>query len=131
MTIERINPDGLLASPAYTHVTVSHGTQIIHLAGQVAQDATGAIIGSTHEEQAEQVWRNLLTALAAVDATIEDVAKRTIYIVDYTPDVLPGLGRATTKVLGPDAPTPASTLIGVASLYLPGLLIEIDAVVVR
>ena len=64
--------------------------------------------------------------------SFDDVAKLTIYVVDWSPDKLPligeGVGRAAAK-LGVD-PTKPITLLGVAALGEPDLLVEVEATAV-
>ncbi|WP_308215963.1 RidA family protein [Pseudonocardia humida] len=70
--------------------------------------------------------------MEAVGGSFADVAKLTVYVVDWSPDKLPalgaGVGRAAER-LGLD-PTRPITLIGVAGLGEPDLLVEVDAVAV-
>ena len=62
--------------------------------------------------------------------TLADVAKVTTYMVDYSWDALEGLLTATKEVFGDPYPVTANTLVGVAALWLPELLVEIEAVAV-
>ncbi len=129
MTLEHINPVGLRRPPGYTHVVRSSGGTTVYCAGQIAVDAEGNVVGEgDFEAQARQVFSNLNTALASVGATFDQVAKMTIYIVDYSPDLYPALQAARAEVVG-DNP-PASTLIGVQTLVFPELLIEVEVVAV-
>ena len=64
------------------------------------------------------------------DAALSDIARLTIYVVDYTPEVFESIVGAAIEVLGEEYPVTASTLVGVASLWQPGLVIEIDAMLV-
>jgi enamine deaminase RidA (YjgF/YER057c/UK114 family) len=72
----------------------------------------------------------LKTALEAAGATMNDVAKITIYVVDYSWDAVEALTTAATDVFGGPPPLTANTLVGVSALWLPGLLVEIEAVAV-
>ncbi len=133
MPITLVNPAGLPVIDAYKQVSVSTGSRLVHVAGQVAWDADGAHVGvGDLATQVEVAYRNLATALAGVGATVQDLAKVTVYVVDWTPDQMPllieGLGRAMAA-LGA-APTPPATLIGVATLDVPEHLVEIEAVAV-
>ncbi|MFB7875664.1 RidA family protein [Nocardia sp. NPDC056064] len=82
--------------------------------------------------QVEQAYLNVGTALAAVGGSFDDVAKLTIYVVDWGPDKYPllgeGVARAAAK-LGVD-PVKPITLIGVAALGEPDLLVEVEATAV-
>jgi enamine deaminase RidA (YjgF/YER057c/UK114 family) len=99
----------------------------------VAWDAEGVTVGEGDlAAQVEQSYLNIGTALAEVGASFDDVAKLTVYVVDWTPDKMPlfleGLTRAA-KRLGV-TPVPPATLIGVAALDIPDHLVEIEATAV-
>lgn len=133
MAIERIDPPQLAAVPGAAHVTVgavATGTRIIHIAGQTGVDISGAPVGASHGEQAAQALRNLRVAVEAADAALSDVVRLTIYVVDYTPAVFESIVGAAIDVLGEHYPVTAATLIGVTSLWQPGLLVEVDAMLV-
>jgi enamine deaminase RidA (YjgF/YER057c/UK114 family) len=80
----------------------------------------------------EQAYLNVATALKGAGASFNDVAKVTVYVVDWTPDkmeqLVSGAVRAAEK-LGFD-PRRSVTLIGVASLAMPEFLIEVEAIAV-
>ena len=130
MIIDRLDPPGILKIPEIVNVSVATGSRIIHISGQVAVDAEGKIVGTTHLEQGRKALENLLIALRSAEATLDDVAKFTTYVVDYSWEALEGLLTATKEVFGDPYPLTANTLVGVASLWLPGLLVEVEAVAV-
>ena len=133
MTITVLNPDGLPKPDTYRQVAVASGSRIVFVAGQVARDANGEPVGQGDlAAQTEQAFRNVATALAGADATFEHVAKLTVYVVDWAPEKMAelgeGAGRAAAST-GLDLLKPI-TLIGVASLAEPDLMIEIEATAV-
>ncbi len=133
MPVELLNPDGLPKPEVYRQVAVASGSRLVFLAGQVARDAEGRPVGAGDlAAQAEQAYLNVATALAAVGGTFADVAKVTLYLVDWSGEKLPalgeGVGRAAAR-LGADLTTPV-TLIPVGALSEPDLLIEVDATAV-
>lgn len=133
MSIERIDPDGLAPLPGATHITVATvdaGSRLIHISGQTGVDATGAIVGPTHAAQALQALRNLQLAVAAADATPADIARLGLYVVDHSEAAFEAIVGAALEVFGDDFPITASTLVGVATLWQPGLVFEVDAVLV-
>jgi len=130
MITDRINPHGLLVIPEIANVSIATGTRIVHISGQTAVDTAGKVVGSTHLDQSREVWRHLKTALEAAGATIDDVAKITIYVVDYSWDAVEALTTAATDVFGGPPPLTANTLVGVSALWLPDLLVEIEAIAV-
>ena len=110
-------------------VTASGGTSVF-IAGQVAFDAEGRVVGAGDlRVQTEQVFKNLLRALAAAGARIEDLVKTTIFVVDYKPADRDGDRRGARRFYG-DTEPPASTLVGVQALVVPELMIEVEAIAV-
>jgi len=82
--------------------------------------------------QVEQALRNVATGVTAAGGSFADVAKLTIFVVDWSPDKLAAIGEGVARAagaLGID-PTKAVTLIGVAALAEPDLLVEIAATAV-
>ncbi|MEU9337691.1 RidA family protein [Streptomyces sp. NPDC048290] len=133
MAITLINPSGLPETEVYRQVSVATGTRLVHLAGQVAWDADGKTVGEGDlAAQVERCYLNVATALAAVGGTFADVAKLTVYVVDWTPEKMPqflaGVARAAGQLGG--TPVPPGTLVGVAALDVPEHLVEVDAVAV-
>jgi len=128
--IRRIQPEGLFASPAYTHVVASRSGQTVYISGQVATGSDGRVVGAGDlGAQAMQVMRNLQTALAAVDATFADVVKITTFVVGYQPEHRAAITEARAAFF-PAGEPPASTLIGVGALAAPDWLIEVEAIAV-
>ncbi|WP_406398457.1 RidA family protein [Streptomyces uncialis] len=133
MAITLVNPEGLPEVGAYRQVSVASGSRLVFVAGQVAWDASGVTVGEGDlAAQVERCYLNVATALAGVGASFDDVAKLTVYVVDWTPDKMPlfaeGVTRAAAK-LGA-APVPPGTLIGVAALDVPEHLVEVEATAV-
>ncbi len=133
MPVELLNPPGIPAPEFYRQMAVTTGTRTVYLAGQVARTADGTPVGGgDFAAQVEQAYVNIATALGAVGGTFDDVAKLTVYVVDWSPDLLPalgeGVGRAAAR-LGVDPIKPV-TLIPVAALGEPDLLVEVEAVAV-
>lgn len=129
MSLELINPDGLPAPAAYTQVIVATGQRMVFVAGQVAVDAEGNLVGAGDVgTQARQVFANVERALAAAGARTENVVKITTYVVHHRPEYRPLISEARTAVFGDHKP--ASTLVGVEALALPEYLIEVEAIAV-
>jgi enamine deaminase RidA (YjgF/YER057c/UK114 family) len=133
MPIELLNPPGIPAPDFYRQMAVTTGTRTVYLAGQVARAADGAPVGPGDlAAQVEQAYLNVATALAAVGGSFDDVAKLTLYVLDWSPEKLGGLGAGVARAaerLGVDATKPV-TLIPVTALGEPDLLVEVDAVAV-
>ena len=65
------------------------------LAGQVARLADGTPVGTDDlATQVEQAYCNVATAIGGVGGTFDDIAKLTIYIVNWNQDMLAALGEA-------------------------------------
>ncbi|WP_328868930.1 RidA family protein [Streptomyces sp. NBC_00287] len=133
MAITLLNPGGLPQIDAYRQVSIATGSKMVFVAGQVAWDEQGATIGEGDlAAQVERCYLNVATALAEAGASLADLAKLTVYVVDWTPDKMPllieGIARATTA-LGV-TPVPPATLIGVAALDVPEHLAEVEATAV-
>ncbi|WP_395361847.1 RidA family protein [Streptomyces sp. YH02] len=133
MAVTLVNPDGLPAVDVYRQVSIATGSKLVFLAGQVSWGPDGATVGAGDlAAQIEQCYLNIGTALAGVGASFDDVAKLTVYVVDWTPDKMPlllaGIDRAAAR-LGV-TPVPPATLIGVAALDVPEHLVEIEATAV-
>jgi len=124
---EFINPPGLTRPTGYTHVVVSADGRTAYIAGQVAFDSTGKVVGvGDFQAQAEQVFANLRRALASVGASFRDVVKTTAFLTDLKN--LPALRDTRARYFDPTHP-PANTLVPVTTLARPDLLLEIEAVV--
>lgn len=133
MAVEMVNPDGLPKPEVYRQLSIATGSRLVFLAGQVARDATGKPVGEGDlAAQVEQAYLDAGTAMAGIGGSFDDVAKLTIYVVDWSPDKMPllgeGVARAAAK-LGVD-PVKPITLLGVAALGEPDLLVEVEATAV-
>ncbi|MFD4460345.1 RidA family protein [Nocardia sp. NPDC058480] len=133
MSVELVNPEGLPKPEVYRQLSIATGSRLVFLAGQVARDADGNPVGTgDFAAQVEQAYLNIGTALGAIGGSFDDVAKLTIYVVDWSADKFPllgeGVARAAAK-LGVD-PVKPITLIGVAALGEPDLLVEVEATAV-
>jgi enamine deaminase RidA (YjgF/YER057c/UK114 family) len=129
MALELINPERLPMPTSYTHVIAATGGRLVFVSGQVADDASGDLVGPGDlAAQARQAFANLGRCLAAAGAAPEQVAKITIYVVGHRSEYLPDISAARIAVFGDHKP--ADTLVGVQTLAEPGYLIEVDATAV-
>ncbi len=129
--IERINPPGLHRTPGYHHVTVVESSRWALLAGQCPLDVEGELVGGGDLcLQIEQVVSNIVTALAGVGATPDDVVRTVIYVVSPNRDELALVWTTLRASAIASALSSASTLLGVAQLGYPGQLVEIDVTAV-
>ena len=125
-----INPAGLYdpRPNAYSHLAVfPAGWRMILPAGQGGEKEDGEL-SSDFTTQLRQALRNTETVLAAAGATLSDVAKFNLLIVDYGDDRFAAVRREFDRVWGDRKP--AWTLIPVPALALAGMQVEIDVIAV-
>ncbi len=123
--VRRINPPTLPAPTGYAHVTVASDARTVHIAGQVALDASGQVVGAGNfGEQVTRVFENLRLALQAVGATFDDVLSTTTYVTDISQ--LAAFRDARNRILRPEQ-LPANTLVQVVALARPEFMVEIQA----
>jgi enamine deaminase RidA (YjgF/YER057c/UK114 family) len=95
---------------------------MVFVAGTTAVDATGAVVGATAYEQAQQALRTIASALERCGAQMADVVRTRMYVVNI--DDWEEIGRAHGEVFG--AIRPAATMVEVKRLIDPALLVEIE-----
>jgi enamine deaminase RidA (YjgF/YER057c/UK114 family) len=107
--------------------------RLVFVAGQVAMDADGRVVGAGDvKAQAAQVYRNLAAVLAEAGCTLRDVVKLTTFLVrneDWGP--FAEWRRAEYPNLFPDGVYPANTGVVVVELARPELRLEVEAIAVR
>ena len=129
MPLERVNPRGLAAPDTYSHVVVASGSKLVFVAGQVAEDERGNLVGPGDlAVQARQAFENVGRALASALARPDQVAKITIFVVDLRHEYLPAIEAARVALFQDHKPVDA--LIGAQTLAHPGCLIEVEAIAV-
>ena len=118
-----------IGSPTgYSHAAEVRGGRTVYLSGQIALDADGNVVGAgDFEAQARQVFRNLGLVLDAAGLDFGAVVKLTTFLTETAH--LQTFRRVRDEFVNTAAP-PASTLVKVAGLVLPELLIEVEAVAV-
>jgi enamine deaminase RidA (YjgF/YER057c/UK114 family) len=127
-TANFINPETMHRPTGYTHVVEVTAGRPVYIAGQVALDPTGTLVGPGDiRAQARQVFDNLQAALQVVGASFEQVVKLNYYLVDATQ--LPAVREVRDEYVNTQQP-PASTAVEVRRLFREDLLIEIEAVAV-
>jgi reactive intermediate/imine deaminase len=125
MDVRYTNPPSLSAPTGYTHVVEVLRGKMVYIAGQVAFDKSGNVVGvGDFKAQTRQVLENLKAALSAAGATFENVVKVNTYVTDMSQ--LQTLREMRAEYFG--AHPPASTLVQVVGLARPELMIEIEAV---
>jgi len=127
MACEFIQPTSVhsTAGVGYSHVAKVGNT--VYLAGQIALDPTGALVGEGDiEAQAEQVYANLQAILEELGGGLKDIVKMTTYLTDRSQ--LGAFRRVRNRFFSD--PFPPNTLLFISGLARPEYLIEIEAVAV-
>lgn len=118
-------PDMADPRPRYTHGWRVGNT--VYVAGQLALDKDGKLVGPNDiGAQSRRVFQNIQRVLENGGASLRDVVKITVFVTDIR--YREGYGEVRQEFLG--ASPPASTLVQVAGLAIPGAMIEIEAVAV-
>jgi enamine deaminase RidA (YjgF/YER057c/UK114 family) len=129
----RLSNPHTMAKPAagYSHVAEVTGGKLVYIAGQVALDGSGNIVGKDDfRAQAEQVFKNLDAAVRAAGGTFHDVIKLNIYCAAAVdPSLIPQFREVRDKYVSTQNP-PTSTFVVVQRLVRPEWLIEVEAVAV-
>lgn len=121
-----LRPEGLVQSPAFTHVAVvPPGATTVYVGGQNAVAADGTLVGGDDvAAQTRQVMKNLHVALAAAGANVHDVVMLTILLVDGV-DLAAAYPVAAAELAGAAPPVAVARVAGLA---VPGALVEVTAV---
>ncbi len=124
--MKRTNPPTLSKPTGYTHIVeVTGPVRTIYIAGQIAFDKDGNVVGAGDmKAQAEQVFRNLEAALSAAGAKFADVVKMNTHVTDM--EKAPAVREVRARYFG--EATPASTLVQVVRLARPELMLEIEVI---
>jgi enamine deaminase RidA (YjgF/YER057c/UK114 family) len=124
MSVERLLPTRY----GYSNIAITDG-RLAFVSGQVAEDDLGDFVGSgDFGAQTARVFQNLQAMLSHLGASQSDVVKINYYVVGITAERLSSVRAARNAMFNLD-PKPASTLIGVASLFKPEALIEVEMIV--
>jgi enamine deaminase RidA (YjgF/YER057c/UK114 family) len=129
-----LEPDGVAAPIGlYSHGSrVAAGAELLFIAGQVAVNSAGQLVGGNDfEAQTRQVFANLRAVLAAAGLVPRHIAKFTTYVA--ADSYIELFYQAREKLFAeaewyPDGGYPPNTLLVVARLVRPEFMIEIEAV---
>jgi reactive intermediate/imine deaminase len=113
-------------APPISHYTDAvRAGDLLFVSGVVPVDADGKLVGGDDVvEQARQVFRNMAEVLAAAGASFADVVKVTVFLTDV--DDRAAINPVRQDVFGETRP--ASTLVEISRLAIPGAKIEVEAV---
>jgi len=132
-TIERLQPPGVnvrlqQGKPAYSHVVTVNGPgKTIYIAGQLARDLEGNIVGpGDMRAQMEQTFKNLDACLKVAGASWADVVKTNTYVTDFTE--FSKCSDVRMRYFGVASPT--STTVQISRLAQPEAMLEIEMIAV-
>ena len=126
------NPDSMAKPTAgYSQVAEVTGGKIVYIAGQVALDKSGNLVGKDDfRAQVQQIFENLKAAIEAVGGDFNSVVKLNYYCAESVdPSQLPVVREIRDKYVNTANP-PTSTFVFVKRLVRPEWLLEVEAVAV-
>ncbi|MBI4591235.1 MAG: RidA family protein [Candidatus Rokubacteria bacterium] len=116
-----------LSEPISHYSDAVRAGNTIYVSGQASLDAKGNLVGAGDVVvQTRQVLENMKTVLAAAGATLDDVAKVTVYLANRGDR--PKVNEVRKEYF--KANKPASTLVEISRFAIEGMLIEIEAIAV-
>ena len=122
-----MNPSGIADPSPSGFTAVVKAGNTVYIAGMVAQDENGNVIGAGDAEaQTRQIWRNIEVAVSAAGGSLADIVKTTTYVTGIEHA---GAVRAVRGELFPSNP-PTSTLLVVSELANPAYVVEIESIAV-
>lgn len=121
-------PATMPRSVGYSQLATVSGGRLVFIAGQVALDTRGNVVGQGDvQAQARQVFENLRAAVESAGGSFQDVIKLNSYFLD--PAALPAFRAVRDEYINTANP-PASTAVQVARLFRPEFLLEVEAIAV-
>lgn len=133
MTVSLVHPDGLLQQPDYAPVALTSGSRLLLLAGQAAVTPAGEVYSTDLAGQVHSAMHNVAAGITSAGGDVSNVARLTIYVVGWVPELAEELLEGTARAQKSDGfstPLPPITVIGVQALWTPALLVEIEATAV-
>jgi len=108
---------------------ITNAEKMLFCAGQVSVDDNGNLLhAGDMAKQIDQIFNNLETVLQEAGAQLSNVVRLTYYTTDVA--AFTKAGRVLGRRLGKGGCKPATTLLGVASLFHPDCIVEIEATAV-
>ncbi len=115
----------------YSHVTVVEANKFVFISGQVGTDLNGNL-GNGLTEQLKNAFINIGLACEAAEISVKNIAKTTVYIVNWDLSMMQNLIEAREAVKDRyDFNDTAMTLINVGGLFTPEMLVEIEAIAAK
>jgi len=116
--------------PVYAQISIAPAGALAFIAGQVAVDREGQLVGQNdYRLQAAQCFRNIAAALEALDAKPSQMVRMTINVVRHRDELASVIFEAGREVFQDEWPVCASIFLGVEALGHSDWLVEIDGIV--
>ncbi len=116
-------------SRSYSPAVITEGGRTIWLAGHIAwEDENGKSLAGDFDGQVRCVFRKLAATLESAGGSLADIVTMTIFITDVSTNTR--FVELRKEFFSDDSGYPASTLVTVAALNRPELMVEIQAVAV-
>ena len=120
LTLKSVHP-----TVGYSHASKAGDT--LYIAGQVAQDVDGNLVGrGDFEAQVRQVYENLKNIVQEAGGTLQNIVKMTTFLTHFS---YIETYRSVRNQFFPE-PCPPNTLLIIESLALPDYMIEVEAIAV-
>jgi reactive intermediate/imine deaminase len=114
-----------LAPPISHYCDAVRFGDLLFISGVAPTDASGRVVSEDVVAQTRQVFLNMKMVLDAAGARFSDILKVTVYLLDVNDRAK--INPVRKEFFG--EARPASTLVGVKELAIPGMKVEIEAVV--
>jgi enamine deaminase RidA (YjgF/YER057c/UK114 family) len=110
----------------YSHAAKVGSGMVLFIAGQVALDGSGNLVGSSDfRAQTQQIFENLQAAVESAGGSFRNIVKLNVYTVDVSK--LADYREVRDRYIDVNHP-PTSTVVQVAALFRPEFMIEVEAI---
>src|SRR5579871_2251205 len=122
------NPATIHKPNGYSHVAEVVSGKMVYIAGQVALDQAGQLVGKDDlAAQVEQVFANLSEALKSAGGSFADVVKLNYFCAERVDRIELAIVRSIRDRYVNTQSPPVSTFVFISSLVNPDWLIEVEA----
>ncbi len=126
--LQAVNPPGA-DIPGISQAMIVRSGKLMYLSGHVPFGGDGKLAVADFEAQLDQVFENMGRTLEAAGTDFSALARVTFFVRDYDISKLEALRVIRDRWIDTENP-PASALVGVAALFHPDVLVEVDAIAV-
>lgn len=121
-----LSPKSMHEPRGYSHAAQVRSGMLVFIAGQVALDASGNLVGSgDFRAQTQQIFENLKAAVEAAGGSFRNIVKLNVYTADVSK--LADYREVRDRYIDINHP-PTSTVVQVVALFRPEFMIEVEAV---